>query len=228
MQCEKHESHGDYLAIPKNEHIRSHIQISYILPDGSKVNRLKFCMTCNIYRPPRASHCDICGVCIEKMDHHCPWLGTCIGKRNYHHFFFFLLTLFIIIIDIFIMCVTIMGENQVDGQKNMGLTLKQYPFTIILAILGVPAFLFVGVMLGFHTHLIFRNMTTKEFFDGKWETHSGNLYQKNNCIKNILKVYFSVNRREIKYKYYQYSLPDHNEATSSSDGKLESLKRDSV
>lgn len=53
-----------FLSIPKNEHIKSHIQISYIIPEGIKVNKIKFCLTCNIYRPPRASHCDICGVCI--------------------------------------------------------------------------------------------------------------------------------------------------------------------
>jgi palmitoyltransferase ZDHHC9/14/18 len=181
---------------------------------------VKFCLTCNIYRPPRASHCDICGVCIEKMDHHCPWLGTCIGKRNYKQFFLFLFSLFVALVVTFAMCVIIMNDNRVNGQKDLGLTLKQYPFSIVLAILSVPAFLFVGIMLVFHSYLIFCNLTTKEFFDGKWETLSGNPYQKPNCIKNILKRFFNLNKREIKYKYYQYSTPEHNEATSSSEGKL--------
>jgi len=68
----------------------------------------------------------------------------------------------------FTMCVIIMNDNLVNGQKDLGLTLKQYPFTIVLAILSVPAFLFVGIMVFFHTFLIFSNLTTKEFFDGKW------------------------------------------------------------
>lgn len=133
-------------------------------------------MTCNIYRPPRTSHCDICGVCIEKMDHHCPWLGTCIGKKNYKQFYLFLLSLFVEIIILFIMCIMLMGNNIVNGMSNLGSTLGQYPFSIILAILCVPAFLFVGVMLGFHSYLIFKNMTTREFFDKRWDIVSGNLY----------------------------------------------------
>lgn len=78
---------------------------------------------------------------------------------------------------------------------NLGQTLRAYPFAIILAIVSVPAFLFVGVMLTFHSYLIMKNITTKEYFDGKWETVSGNLYEKKNCIKNILKIYFKVSKR---------------------------------
>ena len=141
--------------------IKNHIQISYIMPEGVRIIRLKFCLTCNIYRPPRASHCDICGVCIERMDHHCPWLGTCIGKRNYIQFYLFLFSLFAALILVFTMCVIILHTNLVNGEKNLGLTLKKYPFSIIISILCVPAFLFVTLMLGFHTYLLFKNLTTK-------------------------------------------------------------------
>ena len=43
----------------------------------------------------------------------------------------------------------------------------------------------------------------------------------------MLKIFFNVTRREIKYKYYQYSVPENNDVTSSSEGKLESIKKDS-
>lgn len=101
-----------------------------------------------------------------------------------------------------------MSNNQIKNmQIDLGTTLKTYPFTIILAILCVPAFLFVAAMLFFHTYLIMKNLTTKEYIGEKWNTLSGNPYGKQTCIKNILKMYFNVSRREIKYKYNQHLSP---------------------
>ena len=98
------------------------------------------------------------------MDHHCPWLGTCIGRKNYKEFYLFLLSLLIELTIVFAMCVMIMSNNNGD----LGGVLGRYPFSIVLSILCVPAFLFVAIMLVFHSYLIMKNLTTKEFFDGKW------------------------------------------------------------
>ncbi|KAJ1950720.1 Eukaryotic peptide chain release factor GTP-binding subunit [Linderina macrospora] len=51
--------------------------------------RLKYCETCKIYRPPRASHCKYCDNCVENEDHHCIWLNNCVGRRNYRYFYAF-------------------------------------------------------------------------------------------------------------------------------------------
>ena len=65
--------------------------VKYIeIPISGVQIRLKFCKTCSLLRPPRASHCPVCGVCVERFDHHCPWVGTCIGKKNYALFVTFL------------------------------------------------------------------------------------------------------------------------------------------
>jgi len=57
---------------------------------GKGETREKFCSTCSLWRPPRATHCSTCGVCVREFDHHCGVIGNCVGEGN-HRFFLALL-----------------------------------------------------------------------------------------------------------------------------------------
>ena len=55
-----------------------------------RIFRERECVTCNIFRPPGASHCRICDNCVLGFDHHCYYISNCVGKRNHKFFYCFL------------------------------------------------------------------------------------------------------------------------------------------
>merc|ERR1711937_949692 len=126
----------------------------------------KYCYTCKIFRPPRASHCSICDNCVERFDHHCPWVGNCIGRRNYRYFYLFLISLSIL--DIFIFAFSILNLVILYRRhdRQMGLAISQcWPSTIVLLVTFFSMWSVVGLWC-FHTYLTCSNTTTNEDMKG--------------------------------------------------------------
>ena len=63
----------------------------------------KECEKCELIKPERAHHCQMCDSCIYLMDHHCNWIANCVGALNFK---FFILSLFYGNLVLFFYCVT--------------------------------------------------------------------------------------------------------------------------
>ena len=67
------------------------------------------CVTCQVARPLRSKHCQVCDRCVMRFDHHCAWLGTCVGSHNLRAFFICVWSLLVMMTSytvLGLMCVT--------------------------------------------------------------------------------------------------------------------------
>ncbi|WVN88353.1 uncharacterized protein L203_103559 [Cryptococcus depauperatus CBS 7841] len=123
---------------------------------------VKYCETCETYRPPRCSHCRLCGNCVDGIDHHCSYLHTCIGKRNYFSFIVLLMTAGIT--DIYIMIFSAIHLLLICHHENVSFkkAIQNSPGSAVSFLLGVLAFVPILFLLQYHIRLLFFNLTTLE------------------------------------------------------------------
>ena len=151
---------------------------------GSRLAKIKYCSTCDIYRPPRAIHCGICNCCIERLDHHCPWLGTCVGKRNYKYFICFIQSTAVMVIMTIATCSIHITESEFyTEERYSGKQITSIVLLVFTSILGI----FVFWLLGYHQYLIIRNETTSENLKGSYRKY-GNPFDKG-CLDNIKRLF---------------------------------------
>lgn len=148
---------------------------------------IRWCQTCSILRPPRASHCSDCDRCVEGFDHHCPWVGNCVGKRNYKFFILFIYSCTFMAVYVFgfsllrLIWLVMEGNNFFDAVIDS-------PVSMILVIYTFFLFWSVGILSGYHSWLVSNGITTNEEMKGLYDEESP--YTKGNFFVNIWHVYF--------------------------------------
>ncbi|KAF3330076.1 putative protein S-acyltransferase 7 [Carex littledalei] len=151
--------------------------------------KVKYCRICEIFRPPRSSHCAVCDNCVDKFDHHCPWTGQCIGLRNYRHYLMFVFSAFVFFLFIFVVSSWRITMKMATTNKNTLGIIKHMPEIFTLAIFSLMVVWFLGGLLVFHGYLISLNQTAHERFKQRY-INSVNPYDKG-TRENIKEALFA-------------------------------------
>mmetsp|Transcript_148082 Transcript_148082/g.258819 ORF Transcript_148082/g.258819 Transcript_148082/m.258819 type:complete len:315 (-) Transcript_148082:775-1719(-) len=140
--------------------------------NGVKVKR-RWCQTCQILRPLRASHCPYCDNCVKRYDHHCPWTGTCIGERNYRFYVAFVYVTTVLSVFVAVFCALNLKSaykrfakaHGTDDRQSKALldafasTYFMGPFLLTFCAAMVCS---IGGLASFHTFLCCTGQTTRE------------------------------------------------------------------
>eukprot|EP00928_Gymnodinium_smaydae_P056417 TRINITY_DN39802_c0_g1_i1.p1 TRINITY_DN39802_c0_g1~~TRINITY_DN39802_c0_g1_i1.p1 ORF type:complete len:447 (-),score=58.68 TRINITY_DN39802_c0_g1_i1:29-1264(-) len=152
--------------LPANSDVTARTQV---LPRELTMKGYRWCHTCRIVRPPRASHCPDCDNCVLRFDHHCPFVNNCVGQRNYHFFFGFITSVFLLSILVLPVLFWFLNSDDFEGALEAITDLSSGTLQpVFYALIAFGAVAAVAALLSFllwayHMFLISTNRTTKEY-----------------------------------------------------------------
>lgn len=137
-----------------------------------------YCYFCELNVHNSSKHCRFCDKCVLQFDHHCKWLNTCIGKKNYAWFLGVVVSSLLLTSENLALSIAILADafghedsfearlEHHDLQHFLGTDLTLLSVQVIIIVSVAVFTLLVGLIVqlaGFHTMLIYRQMTTYEF-----------------------------------------------------------------
>ena len=109
------------------------------------------CVTCNIQRKPKASHCAICNNCVVGYDHHCVLLNNCIGKRNVRVYVIFIICVWIFaFLSAGIAVISLLEKPVIEKLRKDELIEYDYSLIVIISLIKMQSIkFFLGLCIYF-------------------------------------------------------------------------------
>jgi len=138
------------------------------ISDRMKRQGYRWCRTCKIVRPPRASHCPDCDNCVMRYDHHCPFVNNCVGQRNYHFFFSFVTLVLVLAMLVIPSVMSFFAAFDLEASLKFMIQIDSVMWIVFYVVIAFGALVIIASVLSFilwvyHLFLITTSRTTKEF-----------------------------------------------------------------